>query len=275
MIDLGRLRTRTSAHTEAVVGAPGLGATRCHYRVVDAKFTGLKLDRNWHVASEHLEYMVQTFIHNEALGRIQGFLPRASYLLGRGWEKGKNDGGSTSCMDRLAAIPQNHEVQGRLLKTIANEAVEWNRKLRSEGSEWDPLMGPMADELRPNVGNQQNYPWHTAITHIAREREDVPLAWQVGLPGREKAHAAGIERWTDARFTAAVAGVNGAHAAVLDRMLAVNRDSAGPAVWPEFITTQVDVWGEPRGIEFYVDFETVSNLDDDFAARSPNRTVGQ
>ena len=127
-------------------------------------------------------------------------------------------------------------------------------------------MGPRADDLRPNVGNTHKYPWHTAITRIGRELEDVTLAWQVGLPGREKSRAAGVERWTDSRFSAAVAGVNGAYAPVLDQMLDVNRDPAGPAVWPEFITTEVGVWGEPQGIEFYVDFETVSNLDDDFAA---------
>ena len=263
---LHRLFPDALSAAEATLGAPGLGATGWHYRVVDAKFTGLKLDRNWHAASEHLEYMVQVFIYNEALGRVQGYLPPRSYLLGRGWTKGKHEAGSTNCMDRLASVPHNHEVQCRLLKTIADEAVEWVRKVRGEGSGWDPLMGPMVHELRPNAGNRQHYPWRTAVTRIARELEDVTLAWQVGLPGRDKVLRTGVERWTDPRFNAAVAGVNGAYAPVLDRMLAVNRDPVGPTVWPSVVTTEVEVWGEPQGIEFYVDFETVSNLDDDFAA---------
>ena len=262
---LHRLFPNVLSSAEAAVGAPGIGAANWHYRVIDVKFTGLKLDKRWHAANDHLEYMVQALIYNEALGRIQGYLPPTSYLLGRGWSKGKNDNGSTNCMDRLASVPHDHEVQGRLLKTIADEAVGWIRKVRSEGSEWDPLMGPMADELRPNVGNQQNYPWHMAITRIAREREDVTLAWRVGLPGRDKALAAGVDRWPDPRFNAAVAGVNGTYAAVLDRMLEVNRDADGPAIWPPVITTDIDAWGESRAVEFYVDFETVSNLNDDFA----------
>ncbi|MEP7215927.1 MAG: hypothetical protein ABI782_06705 [Anaerolineaceae bacterium] len=249
---------------EALVGAPGLGARGWHYRVVDAKFTGLKLDKHWHAASDHLEYMVQAFLYNEALGRVQGYLPPQSYLLGRGWGKGTNDAGSTNCMDRLASVPHNHEVQGRPLETIASEAVDWVRKVRTEGSGWDPLMGPNANELRPNVSNDQSFPWRKTVSRIAHELEDVTLAWQVGLDGRELAIAAGVTCWTDPGFSAAVAGVKTAHVPVLDRMLAVNRYPEGPVVWPSTIATEADIWGEPRGIEFFVDFETVSNLNDDF-----------
>ena len=251
---------------EATFGAHGIGASNWHYRVVDAKFKGLKLDKHWHAASEHLEYMVQTFIYNEALGRIQGYLPPQSYLLGRGWEKGTNELGSTNCMDRLASVPHNHVVQGRLLRDIAIEAVGWVRKVRAEGCGWDPLLGPNANELRPNISNDQNAPWRTTVSRIAHELEDITLAWQVGLPGREQARAVGVTRWTDSRFSAALAGVNGAYAPVLERMLAINRDCAGASVWPATIRTETEVWAEPRGMEFFVDFETVSNLDDDFAA---------
>ena len=86
------------------------------------------------------------------------------------------------------------------------------------------------------------------------------------MPGRELALAAGVDRWTDPRFNAAVAGVSGTRGIVLDRMLALNRDPEGPAVSPSRISTDIDAWGESRAVEFYVDFETVSNLNDDFAA---------
>lgn len=73
------------------------------------------------------------FIYNEALGRIQGYLPLQSYLLGRAWEKGTNESGSTSCMDRLASVPKNHEVQVTRLKTVAGEAtMDRVRKVRTE-----------------------------------------------------------------------------------------------------------------------------------------------
>jgi hypothetical protein len=49
-------------------------------------------------------------------------------------------------------------------------------------------------------------------------------------------------------------------------MLAANCDPDSPAVLPETIATEVNVWGRSQGIEFYVDFETVGNMNDDFAA---------
>lgn len=54
-------------------------------------------------------------------------------------------------------------------------------------------------------------------------------------------------------------------AATLDRILQVHCDPACPAVVPERIAVERDVWGARRGVEFYVDFETVNDLDDDFS----------
>jgi hypothetical protein len=261
---LRRLFPDAISANEAFIGAPGLGASDWHYRVVDIKFTGLKLDRLWHAANGHLPYMAQTFIYNEALARIQGYLPPNSYLLGRGWEKGTHDGRSTSCIDRLAPVFHDRLVRDQPLREIVGEAVEWIRRLRYEGADWDPRIQTCIRELRPNPGNGQNEPWHRAVSQLANEREDVTLAWQVGLPGRELALSAGVERWTDPRFTAALASVKGAYVPVLDRMLAINRDADAPAIWPDRITRTANTWGVSQGIEFYVDFETVSNLNDDF-----------
>ena len=97
---LYRLFPNALSAAEATVGAPGMGAAK------------LKLDKKWHAANDHLAYMVQTFLYSEALGRIQGYHTPTSYLLGRGWSKGTNDCGSTSCMDRLASVPEDHEVRG-------------------------------------------------------------------------------------------------------------------------------------------------------------------
>jgi hypothetical protein len=261
---LRRLFPDAIAEGEAAAGAPGIGAATWHYRVVDVKFTGLKLDKNWHAKTDHLAYMAQVFVYNEALGRIQGSVPPQAFLLGRGWEKGVNDTGSTSCLDRLAPVSHSYLYRGQPLRDLVGEALAWVRRVRTEGHEWDPRSSSRPPELRPNPATDQSYPWRKAIAALANELEDVTLAWQVGLPGRDAASAQGIERWTDPRFSAAVAEVKGTRAVVLDRILDLNRDPNGPAVWPERISTATDTWGKPGGVEFYVDFETVSSLDDDF-----------
>jgi hypothetical protein len=81
---------------------------------------------------------------------------------------------------------------------------------------------------------------------------------------RAVAHAAGHRRWTDAGVSAAVLGVTSAgYAARLDAVLEANRQ-ASPAVIPHRLTSADPVWRDLRPVEFFVDFETVSNLDDDF-----------
>ncbi len=261
---LHRLFPDAISEVDSQIGAPGLGLARCHYRVVDIKYTGLKLNLQWQAANDHLPYMVQTFLYNEALGRIQGYTPDHAYLLGRGWGKGIHELGSTSCLDRLAPVSREREVRHEPLLTMAGKAVAWVRRARGEGDAWDPRSQGCPLELRPNPKNSQNQPWHRAVAEIASTNEDVMLAWQVGLPGREAARAEGVLRWTDPRFSAAVARVKPAFQAPLDRMLAINRDPLGPALEPARMRVEAEVWARAKAVEFYVDFETVSSLNDDF-----------
>jgi len=172
--------------------AAGLGTGMWHYRVVDIKFTSLQLDRHWNAGTSHLPYMAQTFIYNEALGRIQGYLPPTSYLLGRGW-KGPKESCSSSCLDRLAPVPHGLMLKDRSLRDVAEGAVAWTRKLRFEGAGWDPRVVAVYPLLRPNLG-EASYPWAKATRQIAEDVADPTVAWQVGHGGREKARTAGVTR---------------------------------------------------------------------------------
>jgi hypothetical protein len=81
---------------------------------------------------------------------------------------------------------------------------------------------------------------------------------------RALAHAAGYRRWMDPGVSAAILGVTSAtYALRIDAILKANHQ-AGPTVIPRRITRADPVWREIKPVEFFVDFETVSNLDDDF-----------
>lgn len=252
---------------EARTPAPGLGSGSWHYRVVDIKFTSLQLDRHWNASTGHLPYMAQTFIYNEALGRIQGYLPPASYLLGRSW-KGPRDSGGSNCFDRLAPVPHALMLKDRSLSDVCGDAVAWTRRLRFEGAKWDPRDAAFPF-LRPNLG-EGSHPWTSATRQIADDIADPTLAWQVGHDGREKAREAGVLRWTDPTFNASVVELGAKYGPILDQMLAINRDPAAEVVNPARIQAHRETWGEPGTVEFYVDFETVSDVDDDFS-RLPER----
>ena len=139
-----------------------------------------------------------------------------------------------------------------------------------KGGGWSVLPDPSIPELYPNAGNQQDGPWHRAKQGILQNLEDLTLLWFVGAPGRAQGHAAGVRRWTELACTPAVVGLTGDRAAILQAILDVNRSENGPPVRPSRITNTEKDWRRPARVEFYVDFETVNDLADDFS-RIPER----
>ncbi|MGE3074409.1 MAG: hypothetical protein AB7N24_14260 [Dehalococcoidia bacterium] len=247
---------------EVLIGAPALGLDAYHYRVVDIKFTTLQLDRNGHAARGHMPYLVQVSIYNNALGKTQGFLPPRSYLLGRSWSGAGNTEGR-GCFDRLAPIPTNLSWDDGTLTEFVTSATSWVRRVRAEGATWHPSDGPRVPELRPNPA-EADYPWRSATRLIAEQNRDPILAWQVGCAARDLATGRGVSDWTDPRFNARIAGLDGSRAARLDLILDHNRAADGPVVIPERIQSEREQWIQPAEVEFYVDFETVSDVNDDF-----------
>ena len=105
------------------------------------------------------------------------------------------------------------------------------------------------------------------MKEILAQTEDLTTLWQVGAGKRQGANARGFTRWTDSSLTPADVDVKGATTGPkLQAMLDVNRDLGGPPVRPARVMAARDQWYEPPPVEFYVDFETVSSLDDDFSA---------
>src|SRR5581483_7120189 len=150
----------------------------------------------------------QVFLYNEMLGKLQGYTPPCSYLLGRSWKqkvKGEERRGA-GCMDRLAPIRPDGLIHNIPLGRRVRDAVAWIRRVRGEGHAWQLLPTPSVPELWPNMG-RDGFPWHSAKSRIAKELDELTLLWQVGLPKRRQAHAQGIYRWTDPYCTAAVVGL--------------------------------------------------------------------
>jgi hypothetical protein len=93
----------------------------------------------------------------------------------------------------------------------------------------------------------------------------------VGVNNREKAHAMGVLQWTDPLCTAECLGVGGKkRARTLDAILNINRTIEGPPILPARINAAREVWAPRHKLEFYVDFEMVSDLND-LMEKIPNR----
>jgi hypothetical protein len=129
------------------------------------------------------------------------------------------------------------------------------------------LPQPDCDELWPNV-RSDDQKWRRAQLDIARQLEDLALLPRVTTDKRNAARAQGLSRWTDAGCCSAALGITGAKfPEIVDAVIRANQSPAdGPIVFPERVTANDAMWRTPVSGEFYVDFETVNDLDDDFSA---------
>jgi hypothetical protein len=267
---LVQLFPETLPINEARNAAPDLERS-WHYVVVDIKFSTLRLNAAGALRNEGSApaYKLQVHIYNRALGRLQGHQPANAFLLGRSWEqtaKGEKLRGN-GCLERIAPVPQSGTVTNKVpvARAVAS-ATDWLRRVRTEGASWELRPTPTVGELYPNMTNQQDGPWHAVKKELAEELGELTLLWQVGERGRELGHAAGVYDWRDPRCTPAVVGVTGEkRPPTLMTLMDANRTESGPAVRPARIDAARSAWHDQPSLEFYVDFETVSDLADDFS----------
>jgi hypothetical protein len=234
---------------------------------VDIKFTTLELLKDGQAATDHVKYMVEVWLYNEALGRLQGFTPPCAYLLGRRWKSGKQRG--TSALERLARVERDRtfETWGTTLRDTALAACAWVRRLHSKGATWQVLPQPSVSELRPNPRYTDDQPWHQAKLQIIRDLADLTMLPRVTPEKRTRAIADGLSSWTDPGCTAARLGITGEkNEPLVDAVIRANHSPGnGPIVFPERVTANEPLWRDPVPAEFYVDFETVNDLDEDFS----------
>ena len=278
---------------EAATPALDLGADSWHYLVLDTKFTTLHLNASGTELANGGSapaYKAQLYVYNRMLGRLQGFEPPESYLLGRGWERKQSGVPHRGCnaMERLAPIPQNGTVANKVsIAAAVEDALSWVRRVRTQGQDWELLPLPSVPELYPNMSNaddgdmmlenrpvelepgpdedQHGSKWIAAKKWLAGELKELTQFWQVGVDKRKKAHGDGWYRWDATGLTPDALGVNGPKTAqTLQQLLSVNADAGSP-VRPVRIDKTRGEWHATQDIEFYVDFEFCSDLNDDFS----------
>ncbi|MBS1717344.1 MAG: hypothetical protein JSS72_06405 [Armatimonadetes bacterium] len=242
---------------EAAIGAPAIGHRDFHYVVVDIKFKAFTLAARGGLGAGTLTKQVQVAVYGSALGEMQGYMPPKAFLLGRCVDEHNGKGENRSCFGRLAPV----DVAAVLPKVL--EAAEWARRVRREGHAWD-IANTTIPEMQLNLSNAQDSPWHLAKKELAAKLKPLTALWQVSPTKAAPLFEAGVYRWDHPslsadRFTALAEG----YREKLGHILAAQRPGFTTTP-PHQVDADVEVWGQPKGVEFYVDFETVSDLDDPF-----------
>lgn len=253
--------------TEAEAGSPALGHDRIHYRPVVLGFRTFDLTADGHLstAMDQLVHAVEGWFCAQAISDAQGLRVPRAYALGRNWRQDEQRGRGT--LERLARIDTGRWLPQRdcTLADLARSAAAWLRRLRRDGKHWRVLPEPSVPELYPHARNLDDSPWHATKRRLAEELEELTLLPGMNPQRRMAAHEVGLTRWRQKEVTAAALLVmSPVAAAQLDAVLAANR-SPSPTVLPNRIETGSERWRRVLAIEFFVDFETVSHLEDDLA----------
>ena len=256
-------------YVDSGTAAPDLGEP-WHYVVLDIKFTTPSLTTRGTLGDGGSlpAYKAQLHVYNRALGRLQGHAPRYAFLLGRGVDLGRGQERTTNALERLAPVdldPAAVKKRGLSVQEMVERACDWQRRVRKEGAAWSPLPVPSVPELWPNAGSE-GFDWGCATSHIAKQLGELTQLWQVGLDKRANAHAAGITSWLDPRTNLNALGVKtgGTTGPKLQAILDVNHDASGPPVRPAHVSAAEDEWRATPALEFFVDFEYVIGVNDDF-----------
>lgn len=237
-----------------------------HYVVVDIKFATLntKVD-NCHLLNENNVpfHKSQLCVYNEALATIQKRRPARAYILGRRFrDKARHRLWPTLHNDafyRLGTV--SFEGSDRSVTANTRDAVAWIKDLHANGDRWKLMPRPSRQELYPNM-KRTAYSYGKTKWNLSGQLAEITSVWNCGIRRRKLAHAAGVYRWDDPACCAKLMGIGGKTGQIVDRMLALNRDTGNDVVTMQ--DTKLVRDHIPRKnrkcIELFLDFESISDI---------------
>jgi hypothetical protein len=230
-----------------------------HYVVIDIKFSTLQLQSDGiHIVnnSKYAFYKTQTRIYTEAIGSMQNFMPRYSYIIGRRHKYTTNSVkySNNSCCSKLGVIDFGN-VDSSYIQ-ICKKAKEWVRSVKQYGCQWS-LNPPSVPELYPNMCVDSGL-WNKEKKSIAEDLGDITSIWNCNIKHRKNAFKKNIRSWRDKRCKSINLGIKGKRAIIIDKIININRQSTHK-ILPKKINTNLYKWKTPVN-EIYVDFETFINV---------------
>ena len=235
-----------------------------HYLVIDIKFFTLSLKSDGkHILNNDKtrSYKSQLCVYNDAIGQIQGYTPRYSFLLGRCSKYTKKDVTykTDSCLDKLGIV-DFHEVD-RFCIEQTKDAVNWYREVLDNSINWN-LEEMIGKDIFPNMKNN-SFDYSKEKQKLAKDIGEITMLWRCGIKHRENAISNGIYSWKDKRCNADILGVSESYKDGVNSIIEVNRNP-DTIILPNKIKNNLYGWKDYEPNEMFVDFETISDICEDF-----------
>jgi len=242
------------------IPAPFLVSGNFHYRVIDIKFSTLKLASDGiHLLNQGKipAYKAQLCVYNSALSKLQGFDSKKSYILGRRWNytKGKQVYSGVSAFEKLGVIDFSNRDLEFIQRT--SKAISWYKSVLSEGSLWS-INPPSKPELYPNMC-VDSYEWNKVKEQLAKELSEITMLWQCGPKNRQLAFDRGVKSWKDESCCAKLLGLGNNHGNIVDSIIEINKESCSDVILPAKMNIDQHLL-KTNFSDFYVDFETLSDI---------------
>lgn len=235
------------------INAPNI-ESKFHYVVIDIKFSTIPLRSDGiHILNtgKYKAYKSQCYIYNNAVGNIQGYTPRYSFILGRRWKYSKNGDKfrGESCVEKLGII--DYLDKDLNIIKITNDAIKWIRNYKKYG---DILY---ENELYPNMCNNSGV-YNRQKLRIAEKNGEITRIWRCSKNNRDIALNNNIHSWKDEKCKSNIIGIKGKNSKIIDNIMDINRQNI-VNIKPQYIKTDIFDWKKTDN-EIFVDFETISDI---------------
>lgn len=231
------------------------------YILINIHYCSIKIntEKNKVLTSNKTMYYNKFYNHMsmEILNEIQDLPVHFSYLMGRKYTC--NKGLITSnCFKKLGKVEKEDDFTSTF-----ESGLSWLRLL-----ELPNALEIGKGNLFPNMCNSEDAPWHHAKKQIAASLKEITSVWNCGVNNRSMASLKNIHNWQDPECCSSSLGhkMSGKTSIIIDNILNVNRSNSA-------YTLQKKLTLDLNDLIFYIDFETVNNLIDDFKT-FPNCYIG-
>jgi hypothetical protein len=233
-----------------------------HYVIVDIKNSTLYLNvdgKTLRNAESIPAFKGQLYIYTKILGKIQDYNHNVAFVLGKKLKLEskhinikKDD--PAKC---IGLIDYNNRDKDYILFT--EKAIEWIKKMRHQGINWQLLPKPSCTELYPNMKNEKDGNYGKLKKDLASELKEITQIYYCGVKNRELAFNNNIYKFTDDRCNSKNLGFNkGKISNIVDAIININKQNID-----KFLPKKVNFnWKkiDETILEVYLDFETMNSL---------------
>jgi hypothetical protein len=240
------------------------------YVVVDIKMSTLEFLKSGTISRKKLMkvYSAQLFVYNKILENLMfehteietPFFQPNVFLFGPRLKIGEGlilDGKQNIARINLnkdldIKIKIDGKMEEKFFAVEMRKALNWLKEMHANGDSWD-ILSPFRDELRPNMKNKEDYPWHGVKSILAKQQKS--YSDRPGFSHEDSIAILGNKKTVEEHISEVK---NPKKRRVMEVMNDVRNDDEADDAEIQMIRMHPAINETPEKMNIYVDFEYIS-----------------